>query len=68
MRAKGKANLVARIINGSARCDCDAPATRIDEAGRPECQRCHDLNKMAMMFHDRQRMDGQWIIWKNLEA
>lgn len=53
MRPREKANLLARIMSGEAKCDCGSPATRIDEAGRPECQRCHDLNEKAQWFHER---------------
>ena len=53
MRAKQKFNLLCRILSGIAECDCGLPATRIDEAGKPECQRCHDLNEKAQLFHER---------------
>lgn len=53
MRQKDKSSLLAKMMNGTVRCDCGASATRIDEAGRPECQRCHDLNELAQWFHER---------------
>ena len=56
MRAKQKENLLASIQAGEAECDCGSLATRIDEAGKPECQRCHDLNEMAQIFHDKLSM------------
>ena len=53
MRLKQKQNLLARILIGAVECDCGSKATRIDEAGKPECQRCHDLNHRAEIFHER---------------
>jgi len=64
MRAKQKANLIARILSGESRCDCDLVATRFDEAGKPECQRCHDLNEKAKEFHERTQKAMAKLSWE----
>jgi hypothetical protein len=55
------------ILSGEARCDCYAAATRIDEAGKPECQRCHELNSCAFRFHDLTRNVQMEIIRESVE-
>jgi len=64
MRKKQKENLLELIRSGNAKCDCDSPATRIDEAGKPECQICHDRNEMAMHFHERTRKEIEVQNWE----
>lgn len=53
MRAIEKSAMFQKMLLGEVQCDCSAPATRIDSAGRPECQRCHELNELAEKHHQR---------------
>jgi hypothetical protein len=64
MRLREKELLVSRIASGQAKCDCGMTATRFDEAGRPECQRCHDLNERAQIFHERTQAAVQELAWE----
>jgi hypothetical protein len=53
MRKQQKINLMKSIKAKSVKCDCDSLATRIDESGKPECEKCRRLNEMAQIFHDK---------------